>query len=116
MYETLRQRLHRNCRARQIGRLRVTFPMGRQRDIFILIIFIFDLIFQSSKVPADSAIKLLGDGKKGCPSGRSIVDSEKPNTAFNNKQPLKSFDFTAFQFSQRKSFILLKKIPRDVMS
>ena len=31
MYETLRQRLHRNFRARQIGRLRVTFPIGRLR-------------------------------------------------------------------------------------
>ena len=65
----------------------------------------FEVIFQSSKVPADSALKLLGDDKKGCPSGQSIVDSEKPKAAYDNKLPLKSFDFTAFQFSQRKSFI-----------
>ena len=31
IFETLRQRLHRNCRARQIGRLKVTFFIGRLR-------------------------------------------------------------------------------------
>ena len=29
IFRTLRQRLHRNCRARQIGHVRVTFPIGR---------------------------------------------------------------------------------------
>ena len=29
IFETLRQRLHRNCRARQFGHVRVTFPIGR---------------------------------------------------------------------------------------
>ena len=29
IFETLRQRLHRNCRARQIGHVGVTFPIGR---------------------------------------------------------------------------------------
>ena len=28
-FKTLRQRLHRNCRARQIGHVGVTFPIGR---------------------------------------------------------------------------------------
>ena len=29
IFETLRHRLHRNCRARQIGHVGVTFPIGR---------------------------------------------------------------------------------------
>ena len=29
IFETVRQRLHRNCRARQIGHVGVTFPIGR---------------------------------------------------------------------------------------
>ena len=29
IFETGRQRLHRNCRARQIGHVGVTFPIGR---------------------------------------------------------------------------------------
>ena len=29
IFRTLRQRLHRNCRTRQIGHVRITFPIGR---------------------------------------------------------------------------------------
>ena len=41
IFETLTQRLHQNCRARQIGHVRVTFPIGR---LEVKIIFTSNLI------------------------------------------------------------------------